>query len=138
MSPPPVKRFPHDVSHRPVSSRGRRASAGPGNVPGRTSLSRERPTARPGSCPVRSAGDRRPRDHGAPFGRCDVPGRRDPSGWTVPRDAANQDPPRSHPARVPREPRRAARVFQCSSLPCLTTGQRRPAPAAGHGSRNRE
>ena len=31
-----------------------------------------RPTTRP-CCPVRPSGGRRPRDHGAPFGRCDVP-----------------------------------------------------------------
>ncbi len=75
MSPGAVKRFLHDVSHRSVSLRGRLGAARGFSrqnvaVPRRAQHS----TARPDSCPVRSAGLCRPRDHGAPFGRCDVPG----------------------------------------------------------------
>lgn len=55
-----------------------------------------RSTTRPCSYPVRLAGGRRPRDHDARFGRCDVPGGGTHLIPTVSQNAANHAPSRSH------------------------------------------
>ncbi len=95
MRPPPVKRFLHDVSHRSVSFRGR-LGAGPGILQAerRGSSGAQRRVQAPvrfglPACagPVTMVPD---------SGLCDVPGGRDPSGWTVPRSAANHAAGRSH------------------------------------------
>ena len=60
------------------------------------------------------AGDSRPRDHDARFGAVRRSGRRDPSTKTVPRSAGEPCLVTvTRLARVPRKPRRAARVFRC-------------------------
>ena len=55
-----------------------------------------RSTTRPCSYPVQLAGGRRPRDYDARFGRCDVPGGGTHLIPTVPQNAANHAPSRSH------------------------------------------
>ena len=73
-----------------------------------------RSTCKLNSHPVRLTSPCLSRDHNTSFRLMRRSGRRDPSGTTVPPDAANHAVIRSHALPgVPGKPRRAARVYTC-------------------------